>query len=83
MTKYRQGYANRGRQLETELETTNQYYNSQGIAKIQKFRFRLKFLTLIRRLVRLLKLFISRNQLLIISVLIKDELLYLMLKRLM
>lgn len=44
MTRYRQNYANRGRQLETELETTNQYYNSQGIAKIQKIPIPVKVL---------------------------------------
>ncbi|MGM0471911.1 MAG: Holliday junction resolvase RecU [Bacillota bacterium] len=44
MTRYNHNYANRGRQLETELETTNQYYNSQSIAKIQKIPIPIKVL---------------------------------------
>ncbi|MBM7623444.1 Holliday junction resolvase RecU [Sporohalobacter salinus] len=44
MTRYSHNYANRGRQLETELKTTNEYYNSQGIAKIQKIPIPVKVL---------------------------------------
>ncbi|SJZ31518.1 Holliday junction resolvase RecU [Selenihalanaerobacter shriftii] len=44
MVKYNRSYANRGKQLEIELETTNQYYNSQGIAKIQKIPIPIKVL---------------------------------------
>jgi recombination protein U len=46
MTKFNNIYANRGKQLETELETTNQYYNSKGIAKIQKIPIPVKVLNL-------------------------------------
>lgn len=44
MTRFNSIHANRGKQLETELETTNQYYNSQGIAKIQKIPIPVKVL---------------------------------------
>lgn len=47
MTRYRHNnHANRGRQLETELKTTNEYYNSQGRAKIQKIPIPVKVLNL-------------------------------------
>ncbi|SDB97860.1 MULTISPECIES: Holliday junction resolvase RecU [unclassified Candidatus Frackibacter] len=50
MVSYRRtSYANRGKQLEVELETTNQYYNSHGIAMVQKIPIPVKVLNLDQR----------------------------------
>lgn len=61
MTKFNNVYANRGKQLEVELETTNQYYNSRGIAKIQKIPIPVKVLDFNPRSGKITKAFYEKK----------------------
>ncbi|MCK8823475.1 Holliday junction resolvase RecU [Fuchsiella alkaliacetigena] len=61
MSRFNNSYANRGRQLETELEVTHQYYNSRRIAKIQKIPIPVKVLDLNPRTGKINKAFYEQK----------------------